>query len=227
MTYDELTPRERDVFELARRGLSNEAIALYLGISRNAVRFHLKELHSKLETGSDRSRLAGWRRLRGWLPGLSVPISAGTAKVAVGAAMGTFAIAGAAAAFTFADNGGSGNTGQVVAVDGRYPNGCSEAISAWQTTTLEGFAAEYHDHLGTYDELAELNPELVGEQLPAGTEVLIAYNPNNTCGEAQATPVDAMPESGGTPQADDFGSAADALLTPEGASPEAGGTPEN
>ena len=45
MSTHELTPRECEVLDLARRGLSNEAIALQLGISRNAVRYHLK-LHT-------------------------------------------------------------------------------------------------------------------------------------------------------------------------------------
>lgn len=54
---DGLTPRERDVLRHAARGLTNERIALELGISRNAVRFHLKQIHSKLETGGSRSRL--------------------------------------------------------------------------------------------------------------------------------------------------------------------------
>lgn len=54
---DGLTPRERDVLNHTARGLTNEQIALALGISRNAVRFHLKQIHSKLDTGGKRSRL--------------------------------------------------------------------------------------------------------------------------------------------------------------------------
>ncbi len=54
---DGLTPRERDVLRHAAGGLTNEAIALALGISRNAVRFHLKQIHAKLGTGGERSRL--------------------------------------------------------------------------------------------------------------------------------------------------------------------------
>ncbi len=52
-----LTPREREVLALAQRGLTNPAIAAELGISENAVRYHLKELHSKLATAGDRGRL--------------------------------------------------------------------------------------------------------------------------------------------------------------------------
>ncbi|MEX0781621.1 MAG: helix-turn-helix transcriptional regulator [Dehalococcoidia bacterium] len=40
---DGLTRRERDVLSGAASGLTNESIALQLGISRNAVRFHLKQ----------------------------------------------------------------------------------------------------------------------------------------------------------------------------------------
>ncbi len=60
--YPRLTPRERDVLALAQRGLTNPAIAAELGITENAVRYHLKELHSKLETAGDRGRLnrIGW-----------------------------------------------------------------------------------------------------------------------------------------------------------------------
>lgn len=54
---DGLTPRERDVLRHAASGLTNEGIAFALGISRNAVRFHLKQIHSKLGTGGKRARL--------------------------------------------------------------------------------------------------------------------------------------------------------------------------
>jgi two-component system nitrate/nitrite response regulator NarP len=55
---DGLTPRERDVLRHAAAGLTNEGIASVLGISRNAVRYHLKQIHSKLHTGGQRSRLS-------------------------------------------------------------------------------------------------------------------------------------------------------------------------
>ena len=41
----DLTDRQMDVFSLANAGLTNQQIAEELGISRNAVRFHLKEIH--------------------------------------------------------------------------------------------------------------------------------------------------------------------------------------
>ncbi|MGE5597440.1 MAG: helix-turn-helix domain-containing protein [Hyphomicrobiales bacterium] len=53
-----MTRRERDVLALAAAGLSNAAIARELGVSRDAVRFHLKHVHALLGTRGDRARLA-------------------------------------------------------------------------------------------------------------------------------------------------------------------------
>jgi DNA-binding CsgD family transcriptional regulator len=215
MTTDELTPREREVLALAERGLTNDAIALRLGISRNAVRYHLKELHSKLGTGGARTRLVGWRRLRSLLPAL--PGAAG-AKLAVGTAMGAFAIAGSAAALTLSGPG-AGPGAQPVLADGRYPNGCPDRINAWHNTTLEAFAAEYFGTLGTYDQLAELNPHLVGQPFPADTSVRVPYNPNAECGEAQPTPAGAGPAQPGgapAPSASPSSAALQATPTPAG-----------
>ena len=67
-----LTPREQEIVRLARLGYTNNEIAERLGITRNAVRYHLKEVHSKLETGGERSVLVrGWTRAVGLL---SVPV---------------------------------------------------------------------------------------------------------------------------------------------------------
>jgi DNA-binding CsgD family transcriptional regulator len=65
MEDDRLTPREREVLALANAGRTNEQIAEALGITRNAVRYHLKEIHSKLGTGGDRAQL---RRVHGLVP---------------------------------------------------------------------------------------------------------------------------------------------------------------
>lgn len=64
----DLTPREREVLSLARMGMTNREIAERLGITRNAVRFHLKDIHSKLETGSQRNALVrAFDRGSAWL----------------------------------------------------------------------------------------------------------------------------------------------------------------
>ncbi len=105
---DPLPPREREVLTLAQSSLSNEAIAEKLGISRDAVRYHLKELHSKLETGSDRNRLLRWGHAL-------LPSGITAAKITVIAAVGLFAAASATVAFTWSD---AGDPGSVRAVEG-------------------------------------------------------------------------------------------------------------
>jgi hypothetical protein len=209
MAYDELTPRERQVLDLAERGLTNDAIALRLGISRNAVRYHLKELHSKLGTDSERPRLVGWRRLKALVPAL--PAISG-AKLAIGTAMGAFAVAGSAAAFTLT---GSGNEEPpaLAAVD----DGCPDHVTAWHDTTLEEFVAEYRGTLGTYEELAELNAELVSRLLPAGTAVRVVYDADTECGEAEMTPAGVgTARGGGTPATSQAEQAAEVSATPAG-----------
>ncbi len=55
-----LTPREREVLDLLRRGLSNREIAERLGISLAGAKFHVSEIISKLGVGS-REEAAAWR----------------------------------------------------------------------------------------------------------------------------------------------------------------------
>jgi ATP/maltotriose-dependent transcriptional regulator MalT len=43
-----LTARERDVLEIASRGLSNREVASELGISEHTVKFHLAAIYGKL-----------------------------------------------------------------------------------------------------------------------------------------------------------------------------------
>jgi DNA-binding CsgD family transcriptional regulator len=81
-----LTPTQRLVFDLAASGLTNNEIATALGISRNAVRFHLKSIHAILGTGSDRSLLvrvgaAPIRRLLALIPPCLAPQTAGVIAV--------------------------------------------------------------------------------------------------------------------------------------------------
>jgi DNA-binding NarL/FixJ family response regulator len=69
---DILTPREWEVLELLRQGLSNEHIAELLGITLRTAKFHVSEILSKLGVES-REQAAAWQpeeapaRVRRWL----------------------------------------------------------------------------------------------------------------------------------------------------------------
>lgn len=83
---DDLTPTQRRILALARSGLTNEEIASTLGTTRNAVRFHLKNLHASLDTGGDRQALAAsqpgvLRRLLMFVPGVVTPQTLATVAV--------------------------------------------------------------------------------------------------------------------------------------------------
>src|SRR5690606_22168977 len=59
-----LTPKESEILGLLGRGMSNKRIALTLGIGAETVKWHLKNLFSKLSAGTrehavDRARLLG------------------------------------------------------------------------------------------------------------------------------------------------------------------------
>ncbi len=56
---DVLTPREWEVLDLLREGLSNDEIASRLGISYNGARYHVAEILSKLGVAS-REEAAAW-----------------------------------------------------------------------------------------------------------------------------------------------------------------------
>ena len=56
---DILTPREWEVLDLIREGLSNEQIAARLGISVDGAKYHVSEILSKLGV-RDRLEAARW-----------------------------------------------------------------------------------------------------------------------------------------------------------------------
>ena len=58
---DVLTPRQWQVLELLREGLTNEQIAARLGISVDGVKFHVSEILGKLGVTS-RNEAARWGR---------------------------------------------------------------------------------------------------------------------------------------------------------------------
>jgi DNA-binding CsgD family transcriptional regulator len=58
---DILTPREWQVLDLIREGLTNDQIARRLGISENGAKYHVLEILSKLGVSS-RYEAAAWRR---------------------------------------------------------------------------------------------------------------------------------------------------------------------
>lgn len=57
---DVLTPREWEVLGLIREGLTNEQIAMRLGITERGARFHVSEILSKLYVSS-RAEAAAWQ----------------------------------------------------------------------------------------------------------------------------------------------------------------------
>ncbi|MCH8815486.1 MAG: helix-turn-helix transcriptional regulator, partial [Chloroflexi bacterium] len=86
-SFDSLTPRERNVLDLVRHGLTNEEIAARLGISLDGAKYHVSQILSKLGVASREEAAAlAVPRERGWLRKL-VPLGlfgklAGTAVVA-------------------------------------------------------------------------------------------------------------------------------------------------
>jgi DNA-binding CsgD family transcriptional regulator len=194
----DLTPREREVFALAARGQTNKQIATELGISRNAVRYHLKEIHSKLETGSNRSFLARHRVLPGgaWLAGMA-------SRASLAASLGVIAVAlglmGVAAYLTYPGGGSAPSHSATPDSLGRYPNGCPALVEVDGTLSLAELP--WAAASGS-EEVARLNPTLPRDvPLPRGTTVLLPYVPQNGCerlGPLQMTPPAA---SGGTPPA--------------------------
>jgi DNA-binding CsgD family transcriptional regulator len=81
-----LTPREKEVLALLRRGMSNPEIAAQLGISRDGVKYHVSEILSKLGVGS-REHAATWEpAVRRWGVGFSW-LSWATAAKAAGLAV--------------------------------------------------------------------------------------------------------------------------------------------
>lgn len=170
-----LTERQREVLALANAGLANSEIARELGISQNAVRFHLKEIHSKLETDGARERLRGpgpvgsWRRWVFLHLGFTNLLNVGATGVLVG-------IAGIAA---------------VLAYDGapsrRPVNSPVETTTyhAWPGATLASFVVPGRTSIET---LEALNPNLAGNALTEESVVVVPVLPGSQVIHLVATP---------------------------------------
>jgi DNA-binding CsgD family transcriptional regulator len=61
--FDVLTPRERDVLQLAADGLSTPSIAQRLSLSRATVRTHFGHIYIKLDVSSRAGAVAKGMRL--------------------------------------------------------------------------------------------------------------------------------------------------------------------
>jgi DNA-binding CsgD family transcriptional regulator len=185
---DILTPREREVLALATHGHTNDEIADALGVTRNAVRYHLKEIHSKLDTGGDRSLLA---RLRALLPFAAA--AGGASKLASGLSFaGVAALLGVMAAgvvLAYPDSSATSaaeqdDLGRSAIRRERDANGCPRLYSAGNMT-LRDFAIAFRT---TLDEMRALNPHLPDGPLPPDTEVRVPNTLDGECAEAVPTP---------------------------------------
>ena len=92
---DDLTPREREVFDLLRVGLTNEEIAARLGISLDGAKYHVSQVLSKLGVATREEATAitlAEQRGRWWV---MLPLTAKAAGAAVMlAAVGGLAVLG-------------------------------------------------------------------------------------------------------------------------------------
>jgi DNA-binding CsgD family transcriptional regulator len=70
-----LTLREFEVLDLLREGLSNDQIAVRLGISLAGAKYHVSEILGKLGVSS-REEAAAWQRTeRPWWPAALAPVA--------------------------------------------------------------------------------------------------------------------------------------------------------
>ena len=67
----ELTPRDKEVLQLLRRGLTDAEIAEIIGISRRGVSYHVSQIIAKLGV-RNRYEAAAWPHRPPWLPGLAL-----------------------------------------------------------------------------------------------------------------------------------------------------------
>jgi DNA-binding CsgD family transcriptional regulator len=135
-----LTPREQEVLDLLRRGLTNQQIADRLGISLPGARYHVSEILSKLGVSS-RQEAAAWstavRPSRRWLPAFftallqrvqaATVLKAATGVIVVAAMVGLLAFAAAVLAMN--------NSGPEAALPEVLPTSTPPSIEVTPTST--------------------------------------------------------------------------------------------
>jgi hypothetical protein len=173
---DPLTPREREVLALANAGLTNDQIATELRITRNAVRFHLKEIHSKLGTGGERGSLRGraagmrWRHWAGLGEFLIVKAASASATAGVVALLGVTGYMAYAYAPGRDDSPAELRT---------------TIVHAWPGATLESFVVPGRI---TIETLNSLNRGLIDQPLTADSEIVVPALPDTQVVHIQPTP---------------------------------------
>jgi hypothetical protein len=163
------------VLQFASLGLSNQQIAERLGISRGGVRYHLKELHSKLETGSQRAIL----RARGWGRHTLVLVALTSKSLVASGATALMVASTVGAAYLAYDHFHNGARGD----DGPWRTEGFVSYVTWEGATLSAFA----DGRTTIDDLRRLNPQVSDGPLPAGIEVRVPRLAGDTTLRAQPT----------------------------------------
>lgn len=155
-----LTARQRAVLRMAGEGKSNREIAKELGLSENAVRFHLKQLHAELETDGDRLRLRmrAWQRFRMWAASFTLlkPGQTVVAAIAV-VAMSGVGLAGVIVGHTWRSDDESRPSAVVT-------------IRTWEGVTVEELGGHDADRIA---EIRLLNPGLPAGPLPAEMDVRV------------------------------------------------------
>lgn len=91
---EELTPREAEVLDLLRRGLSNRQIARQLGVSADAAKYHVSQIIGKLGV-RNRYEAAVWPERPPWWAAGLLPLGFLLRRLSVGwLARGASAVAG-------------------------------------------------------------------------------------------------------------------------------------
>jgi DNA-binding CsgD family transcriptional regulator len=131
---DVLTPREWQVLDLLRRGLTNDQIASQLAISADTAKFHVSEILAKLGVQT-RQEAADWQGRPRALPGAGLPAaiagkigSLTPLKLAGAAVIVAAAVALAALAGLVILDSTSGPTEPTLAPDGRTGNEQLDAL---------------------------------------------------------------------------------------------------